>query len=449
MPLRSEAWLDRHVGMLYYITDTEGIGGRVKERLEDFIVEEVLINGEVVPTTVTGKPLPKIQERPGPWLWLIIEKRGVDAMTMMLMLGKRLRIRLSDISFGGLKDAIAITSQIVSIRGASQSEIPGEIGRGIRVLAVYTMDKPFTTADIWGNEFTIRVRGVETSKGDLIGKTLRQIDERGLPCYYGYQRFGIKRPNTHIVGKYIILGDYERAVEELLIRVYPMEDERIKRVKEFLAKTGDYTKALEMLPKSFRYYPERVIMRHLASNPRDYVNALRKLPKELISIFVEAYQSYLFNLALSLRIERGLPINQAVVGDMVVLLDEHGLPTRHMIHVTESLVDRVNEMIKKGRAVPVAHLMGYKVKPLPGPQGDIEREVLKMEGIDPSMFRLRAFPRASLKGGFRPLSVKPIVKHIVFENSNLNIVFRLPRGNYATVFLRELIKPRNPELTFT
>jgi len=78
----SQSWLDNFVGMLYYITDCEGIGGRVKQSLEDFIVEEVLLDGQVVPTSITNKPLPKITSKPGPWVWLIVEKRGVDAITL-------------------------------------------------------------------------------------------------------------------------------------------------------------------------------------------------------------------------------------------------------------------------------------------------------------------------------------------------------------------------------
>ena len=166
-------------------------------------------------------------------------------------------------------------------------------------------------------------------------------------------------------------------------------------------------------------------------------------------IYVEAYQSYLFNLALSERISRGLPINKAVSGDIVVLLDEYGLPTKHVIHVTEPMINSVNELVMKGRAVPAAHLIGYTTKPLPGPQGDIELEILKKEGIDPGLFRVRSIPKLSIKGGYRPLYVRPLILSTSVVNNELNIVFRLPRGNYATVLLRELIKSSNPETTFT
>lgn len=387
MPLLSKAWLDRHVGgMNYYISDCEGIGGRVKQSLEDFIVEEVLIDGQVVPTSLTQKPMPKIISKPGPWTWMIIEKRGIDAITLLLILSKRLGIDARDISFGGLKDALAITSQVVSVRGLSINNVPRELSKNIRVLEVFSMDRAFTTRDIWGgNEFTVRVRGGINEAGrDNITCIINQVMERGgLPTYYGYQRFGLKRPNSHIIGKYIILGKFEEAINELLTHAYPTEPPRIREAREFIARTGNYAKALELIPRGgYRYYPERAVLRHLSSNPRDFGNAIRKLPHELLTIYIEAYQSYIFNLALSERIGRNLPINMAVQGgDMVVLLDERGLPTRHMIHVNEAMTNKVNELVKRSRAIPVAHLVGYSTKLLPGPQGDIELEVLRREGL--------------------------------------------------------------------
>ncbi|MCG2863600.1 MAG: tRNA pseudouridine(13) synthase TruD [Vulcanisaeta sp.] len=445
----SDAWLDRFVGMLYYITDCDGVDGKVKQSLEDFVVEEVLLDGQVVPTSITKKPLPTIASRPGPWVWLIVEKRGIDAITLLLLLSKKLGVGLRDISFGGLKDAIAVTSQIISVRGVSSSDVPSELGRDVRVLGVFTMDRPFTTNDIWGNEFTVRIRGVDEQRVENIQCVIEQVMSRGLPTYYGYQRFGIKRPNSHLIGKYILLGDFESAINELLAHPYPMEPPRIREVREFIARTRDYSKALELLPRSYRYYPERAVLKHLASNPRDYVNALRKLPRELLRLYVEAYQSYLFNLALSERIGRGLPINSALPGDLVVLLDEHGLPTKHVIHVTESMVDKVNELIRIGRAAPVGHLLGWYTKIPPGPQGDIELSVLRREGIDTSAFRIKSMPELSIRGGYRPLFVTPIIKEVKVQGDVLTLVFRLPRGNYATVFLREVIKSHNPELAFT
>jgi tRNA pseudouridine13 synthase len=246
----------------------------------------------------------------------------------------------------------------------------------------------------------------------------------------------------------MVLGNFETAVNEILTHAYPTEPSRIREIREFIARTGDYSKALELLPRSYRYYTERILLRYLASNPRDYVNALRRLPRELLILHLEAYQSYLFNLVLSERIGKGLPINSVLPGDIAVLLDEHGLPTKHIIHVTESLVDRVNELIRISRAAPAGHLIGWSTKILPGSQGDIELGVLKREGIEPSAFRLKSMPELSIRGGYRPLFIKPVIKEVNPQNNDLILMFRLPRGNYATVFLRELLKSLNPELDF-
>ncbi|WP_069808105.1 tRNA pseudouridine(13) synthase TruD [Vulcanisaeta thermophila] len=445
MPLRSNAWLDNYLGMKYYITDCPGIDGKVKSSAEDFIVEEVLLDGTVIPTTVTGKPMPNITGRPGPWTWLIVEKRNVDPISLALIIRFKLHVREDDVSFAGLKDTVAVTSQVVSVRGVRPEDVPRELGRDVKVLAGFSMDRPITTRDIWGNEFTVRIRNVT---GDLgaVDCVVNQLNALGLPAYYGYQRFGVRRPNSHVIGRFIVHGDFEGAINELLTHPYPLEPPRIRELREFIARTHDYAKALELMPKGVRYYPERVVLRHLASNPRDYVNALRKLPTELLRLFVESYQSYLFNLALSIRIERGLPLNEALDGDSVVLLDEHGLPTRHVINVNESMRDRVNQLIARGRAAVIGHLLGYGVRIYPGSQGDAELKVMKEEGVEPGMFRIRQIPRASVRGGFRPLSVKPLIINYSVGNGTLTINFRLPRGNYATVLLREFMKSKNPEL---
>lgn len=122
-----------------------------------------------------------------------------------------------------------------------------------------------------------------------------------------------------------------------------------------------------------------------------------------------------------------------------------------MIYVNESMVDKVNELIMRGgRAVPVGHLVGYNTKLPPGLQSDIELGVLRREGVDLSMFMVKSIPKLSIRGGYRPLFTKPIIISTNLANDELNIVFRLPpRGNYATVFLRELMKSKHPEIDFT
>jgi len=440
----SASELDKSVGMHYYLTNCEGIGGRVRTRLEDFIVEEVLLDGQVVPTSVTGKPLPRISEKPGPWLWLIVEKRGIDSITLSLLLSSKLNLGPGDLSFGGLKDAAAITSQIISVRNARWDDVKSlKLGDKIRIIHHYIMDVPFTTRHIWGNEFTVTIRGARTER---LAECLREVGE-GLPAYYGYQRFGLRRPNSHLVGRYIIMGMLEDAIMELVAHPYPMEPPIVRRARE-LAQSGRFAEALEALPRSPRYVPERLVLRSLVEYPGDYVRALRRLPRELLLLYIEAYQSYLFNRFLSERIRRGLSLTKALPGDRVVILDEHGLPTRNLIHVSESMVEGINEGISRGRFAVVGTLPGYSMRTLPGVQGEIEEYIMKSEGVEPRQFRVDAIPWLKIRGGFRVLSVKPVIKSVESSEDHVVLNFRLPRGNYATVLLREIMKPLHPEEVF-
>jgi len=447
MPRHTAAQLDLLVGMEYYISDCEGVGGRLRSSPEDFIVEEVLVNGDVVPSTLTGKGPLRVEPRPGPYTWVVVEKRRLDTISLVLMLSRRLNVRLRDISYGGLKDTGAVTSQIISIRGVAPAQLSGvDLGPRVKVMGYFSMDRPFTPREIWGNEFTVVVRGIN-GDGSIFDCVTRQLLERGLPSYYGYQRFGLRRPNSHIIGKMIVLGDFESAVNELVARAYPHEDEAVKRARE-LAGRGDYAKALELMPRSIKYLPERLIMRQLVADPGNYMNALGKLPVNLLKLYVEAYQSYLFNKALSLRIGRGIPINRAVEGDLIMLLDEHGLPTGNVIKVEGSMVDRVNSAIARGRATVVGHLVGYGSRFSNGIQGELELSVLRAEGVEPSNFRVSEMPKLATAGGVRWLSVAPIIKLITINGNEARLIFRLPKGNYATTLLREFMKPSNPELTF-
>ncbi|RLI12010.1 hypothetical protein DRO33_03140 [Candidatus Bathyarchaeota archaeon] len=84
-----------------------------------------------------------------------------------------------------------------------------------------------------------------------------------------------------------------------------------------------------------------------------------------------------------------------------------------------------------------------------GLQGEIEKEVLEEEGIRPEDFRVRSMPELASPGQLRPASVglKLLSGPVLREDglnpgcSALEMSFRLPRGSYATVFLRELMKP--------
>ena len=444
MPKRSKSEIDRKIGLEWYITDTEGSGGRIRCRIEDFIVEEVLLDGTVLWSSNTGKNI-ELKSKVGGWYWIVIEKKKIDTISISIKISKTLNINIREITYAGLKDTVAIATQIFSIPAKVGIEDIKKIEDDrISIKAIVNMDRPFTSQELWGNRFTIVIRDVENL--DIIHETVKQVQERGLPNYYGYQRFGIQRPNTHIVGKLIILRKFEDAIRELIGTPWFEEDEKIAKAREYFLK-GDYAKALEYWPRSLRFLPERKVIEHLYKNPRDHVGALRKLPPDLLKLYIESYQSYLFNKLLSMRIEYGLSIKYVDVGDIAVLLDHNKLPTRHIVYISsESLKDRVNEQIDRGRMCLVLPVPGYGTRILSGKQYDILKRLLKDEGISLEMFKLDEIPEADCPGTIRQASINPIIENLEIDRDSkcVKIVFRLVRGSYATVLIREIIKPEDP-----
>jgi tRNA(Glu) U13 pseudouridine synthase TruD len=86
-----------------------------------------------------------------------------------------------------------------------------------------------------------------------------------------------------------------------------------------------------------------------------------------------------------------------------------------------------------------------------GVQGEIERHVLEEERIMPENFKISASPEMAARGELRTV-ITPLKDFSLNgvsedpENSSkqkADLSFALNRGSYATILLRELMKPRN------
>jgi tRNA pseudouridine13 synthase len=195
------------------------------------------------------------------------------------------------------------------------------------------------------------------------------------------------------------------------------------------------------------------MLKSLAERPSDFAAALRRLPPRLCELFVQGYQSYLFNRSLSGRIKKGLSLSVAEVGDYVVNVQRSGVPMLTMFkRVSHDNRAEVNKAVENGKMRVAIPLVGHRQCPSEGVQGDIERRILEEEGVSPSDFRVACLPELSSKGELR--SVIAPVKDLSFEcsrdrsaekpRSRMNVDFMLFRGSYATVVLREFMKARKP-----
>ncbi|MHA1511792.1 MAG: tRNA pseudouridine(13) synthase TruD, partial [Promethearchaeota archaeon] len=157
-----------------------------------------------------------------------------------------------------------------------------------------------------------------------------KINLTGFPNYYGMQRFGQHRPNSHKIGKLFFQGKYQEAVEEFLFTVYPKEYESNALFRRKLDKERDYDEGLRECPNSLFY--EKIVIEQL-SKEIDYKKAYLELPISLGNLILSSYQSFLFNKAVSRRIKNGIPLSTPVKGDVIAILkDIKGSPSLVKYH---------------------------------------------------------------------------------------------------------------------
>ncbi|MGE5532953.1 MAG: tRNA pseudouridine(13) synthase TruD [Bacillota bacterium] len=446
--------IDKILGMQVYATKTEGIGGKIKESVDDFVVEEVLVDGSkasvngAIPSHVLGSTLQRQR-----FLLCTLVKRNWDTFITVKNLAKSLGIDQARIQFAGIKDAKAVTAQHVSIANVSVGDIQKIDIKDVEVHPIGYVREQMTLFYLLGNNFTINIKNLNQSESavtECISETIYELNVLGgTPNFFGHQRFGTTRPITHLVGESLVRGDFEEAAMLFLAKPSVHEHPTSRQARQELETTNDFKKAKENFPHQLRF--ERQMLNHLADNPDDFVGAFKSLPLKLQALFVQAHQSYLFNRFLSERVKHDLPLNEAVIGDFVVGVERSGLPLTTVAKIaSKENLSQINEQIKTGRQRVALPIFGAKQKLSQGIMGQIESQVLEQEGIEVGNFQFNELSSAGGKGGLRTV-ITPI-KDFTLQSISANQVrtcgatvsFMLLRGSYATVVLRELMKSTDP-----
>jgi tRNA pseudouridine13 synthase len=445
--------LDKLLGMEVYASTTAGVGGVIKGVVDDFVVEEVLVDGTkanvngVVPNKILGSSLQKQR-----FLLCVLVKRNWDTFIAVKNVAKSLGVSQNCVQFAGIKDAKAVTAQHVTIEGASMEDAAKVNVKDVEVRPVGYIREMLSLFYLLGNNFTITIKSMQTPASaaqEIITQTMQQLTAvGGIPNFFGHQRFGTTRPITHLVGKALIRGDFEEAAMLFLGKPSPFEHPASRQARQNLQETRDFRQASENFPKQLRF--ERLMLSHLADNPSDFTGAFQKLPPKLQALFVQAHQSYLFNRFLSMRMKQGLPLNEAVVGDYVVGVERSGLPVTSVAKVaTAENLREVNGQVAAGRMRVALPIFGVKQKLSTGVMGEIERGVLGEEEVKAENLQVNVLSRVGGRGGLRA-AVTPVrdfqLQNVASEGEGCQATLRfmLLRGSYATILLREIMKPTQP-----
>jgi len=411
------------MGLMAFLTHGEGIGGKIKVHPQDFIVEE-----RITP------PL----ERDGAFVIATVTSINWETFSLLIQLSKKMRISSHMIGIAGTKDKRAVTKQLMSFK-TSLDTVQNICIKDVKITDCYTSNRPISWGDHIGNTFTITIRDTKKNTKEQFPTILETVLKTGgFPNFFGIQRFGVARPITHIVGKYITEGNFTKAVLTYICNPLPGEAEESYKARTFLTQTEDFKKALDLYPPYLLF--ERLMISHLAKHPDDWIGALLKLPLHLLQMFIHSYQSYLFNLILSHRIKKGLPINRAIVGDVVLpVRDDRIMADRQGIPVTDENVEKVNRQIREKKAFVSSILPGFETQFGKGKMGQIEKKIIE-DHVSLSQFVIPDIPRLTSRG-FRRILLAPLTNlEYTLHHNNVNMEFELPKGCYATCLLREFMK---------
>ena len=166
-----------------------------KQAPEEFVVDELPVYEPTGSGTHT-------------WLW--IEKRGLTTLDAIGKLGEAVGRRQREFGYAGMKDALAITRQWLSLEHVEDAQLAGVTVEGLKILRITRHEAKLKMGHLRGNRFAIRLRDVDAAGAQALRANLADLAARGAPNWFGAQRFGHRGRNVE-KGLRILAGDVRRA----------------------------------------------------------------------------------------------------------------------------------------------------------------------------------------------------------------------------------------------
>ena len=213
--------------------------------------------------------------------------------------------------------------------------------------------------------------------------------------------------------------DFKKAVELILSFTSPYDSKENTEIREKLTDIPNYEKYLDQVP--YQMDIERVVLKEMIEHG-DALRAIRSIPISLRRFYIHAYQSFLFNQSLSSAVSDGENLFEAQSSD--VCFDFHGIIGKYVKGLDQHL------------ALPFVGYSYYKKT-----RFDYQiSKILEQEEIVPKDFFIKEMQEVSSEGGFRQAAI-----HCTnYSSYDTTIEVSLSRGSFATILLREIMKPKDP-----
>lgn len=397
----------------YFVEDFPGVGGVIKQRPEDFFVQEIPLYEP------TGD---------GDHVMAEIQKVGISTFDACDYIARNLNVDRRDIGFAGMKDTQAVTRQIITLPYVTPEQVMALKSDRISVLWASKHRNKLRLGHLAGNRFAIKIRDVDPTKVVSLRPALDVLAKRGVPNFFGEQRFG-RRNNNDLLGAAFVRGDDKEVLRLFLGDPRPGED----KPDVFEARTyymaADYEKAIKAWPRWAGM--ERRVLARLSKTGNPY-QAVMAVDMPVRRLWVTALQSRIFNEILAQRIHG---IDRLMNGDMAY---KHENGACFYVENAEAEQHRADAF----EISATGPMVGRRLSMPRGQVREMEQALFDKYDVGPDDFRSNQRDRSH--GDRRPLRIQPkdtqLESGVDEHGGFITVAFTLPAGAYATILMRELMR---------
>jgi tRNA pseudouridine13 synthase len=384
---------------------------KLKRLPEDFRVEEL--------------PLVEGGDR-GRFVLYRLTKRGLGTLEAVEAVCRRWNVAGRRVSYGGLKDRHAVTTQYLTIADGPERALRET---GFELQPVGRLDRPYGPALFRGNRFSVVIRDLTDEAVARAQRAVAELPLDGLPNYFDDQRFGSVGFSGGFVARAWLTGNSEEALRLAIAEPNPSDRPGTKQEKSVLREFwGRWPEAKAKLDRSHA----RSLVTYLADHPVDFRGAFARVRRELRSLYFSAYQSFLWNLMLGRLIERLTRRDQRVPIDFKVAT----LPIHRGLDP-----DQASRLATCRLPLPASRT------PLPpeGLEREVALEVVAEQGLSWDALRVKHLKDVFFSKGTRPalffaegLSHEVAPDDLAPGRKKLRLDFDLLKGAYATLVVKRV-----------
>ncbi len=321
------------------------------------------------------REISNVELKEGRFIYFTLTKKNRNTLDVIMQLAKQLRINEKNIGFAGSKDKNAITEQTLSFKEVTKEKIMKVKVDNTKLKFLGYGNKPLSLGDLSGNYFEIVIRNLDNEE---INKT--EVVEN----YFDEQRFS---KNNVKIGRFIVKKDFV---------------------------------------KSAKLIDKRNVQEHLEKNPNDGVGAMKKTSTRMLRMYVNAYQSYLWNETVAIYLNK-FSIEKEVTYSEGKFIFHKEINLENNFEIP--LIGFGSEELESNEIKPII------------------KKIMQKEEVDYSDFVIKQIPEISLEGDLRKVLVE--VKDLEIgkkEDDELNsgknkvkVSFSLNKGSYATMVIRKIV----------